>query len=121
MEQTGTFPNGITNDKGALCRNFTLAERTFRHTLELANDPAVKKELLSDPAYYDAAIISKRLKVNMIDTLTPEMVLDLEGDDGDTLAQAMMDLDQRRAEFRKKQQAAPETTDSPPETGSALE
>jgi len=79
----------------------------------LANDPAIKKELLASPTYYDAAIISKRIKVAGIDNLTPEMVLDLEGDDGDTLAQAMMDLDQRRAEFRSTQQAAPKAADSP--------
>ncbi|MDA8428940.1 MAG: hypothetical protein M0T70_06755 [Geobacteraceae bacterium] len=113
MVQTSTFPNGILNDKGEACRDFILHERTFRHTLELANDPAIKKELLAAPAYYDAAIISKRLKVAGIDSLTPEMVLDLEGDDGDTLAQAMMDLDQRRAEFRSTQQAAPKAADSP--------
>ncbi len=121
MEQTGSFPNGIINEKGAICREFTLVERTFRQILEVANDKAIKKELLSDPSYYDAAIISKRLKVTMIDYLTPEMVLDLEGDDGDTLAHAMMDLDQRREEFRKTQQAAPETTNSPGETGNPLE
>jgi len=121
MEQTGTFPNGITDEEGAICRDFTLTERTFRHTLEVANDPAIKKELLSDASYYDAAIISKRLKIAGIDNLTPEMVLDLEGNDGDTLAQAMIDLDQRRAEFRKQQQAAPEATDSSGETGNPLE
>jgi hypothetical protein len=106
MVQTGTFPNGIVNDKDAACREFILQERTFRNTLELANDPAIKKELLAVPAYYDAAIISKRLKVAGIDNLTPEMVLDLDGADGDTLAGAMMDLDQRRTEFRSEQQAA---------------
>ena len=113
MVETGTFPHGITNAKGEACREFILDERTFRHTLELANDPAIKKELLSSSTYYDAAIISKRLKVAGIDKLTPDMVLDLEGDDGDTLANAMMDLDQRRAEFRKQQQIAPEADDSP--------
>lgn len=113
MVETGTFTFGITNDKGEACRDFILHERAFRHTLELANDPAIKKELLVSPTYYDAAIISKRLKVAGIDSLTPEMVLDLDGDDGDTLAQAIMDLDQRRSEFRSSQQGAPKATDSP--------
>lgn len=106
MVQTGTFPNGITNDKGEPCREFILQERTFRHTLELANDPAIKKELLASPAYYDAAIISKRLAVAGIDKMTVDMVLDLDGEDGDELANAMMDLDQRRDDFRKEQQTA---------------
>jgi len=121
MVQTGTFPNGIINDKGEACRDFILHERAFRHTLELANDQAIKKELLASPTYYDAAIISKRLKVAGIDNMTPEMVLDLEGDDGDTLAQAMMDLDQRRADFRSSQQAAQKATDCPAQTGSPLD
>ena len=109
MVHSGTFPNGIINAAGELCRDFTLCERTFRNTLELANDSTVDKELLVEPAYYDASILSKRLKVVGIDKLTPEMVLDLEGDDGDTLANAIMSLDQRRTEFRRTQQAAPET------------
>jgi len=121
MEQTGTFPNGIINKEGKICQDFTLVERTFRHILEVANDPSIKKEMFSDPSYYDAAIISKRLKIAGIDNLTPEMVLDLEGDDGDILAQAMMVLDQRRAEFRKQQQTAQEATDSSGETGNPLE
>lgn len=121
MVQTDTFPNGITNDKGELCRDFILQERTFRHTLELANDPAIKKELLGSPAYYDAAIISKRLAVAGIDKLTPDMVLDLEGDDGDTLANAMMELDKRRAEFRSQQQTAQKTTAGSDQTGGTVE
>lgn len=106
MVQTGTLPSGIINAAGATCRDFILHERTFRHTLELANDLDIKKELLSSRVYYDAAIISKRLAVAGIDKVTPDMVLDLDGEDGDTLANAMMDLDQRRAEFRSQQQAA---------------
>jgi len=121
MEQTGSFPNGIINEKGAICRDFTLVERTFRQILEVAHDKAINKDLLSDPSYYDAAIISKRLKIDGIDSLTPDMVLDLDGADGDTLANAIMELDQRRAEFRKQQQAAPKTTDSTGEAGSPLE
>ena len=121
MVQTGTFPNGITNDKGEICREFILQERTFRHTLELANDAGIKKELLGAPAYYDAAIISKRLAVAGIDKTTPDMVLDLEGDDGDTLANAMMELDARRTDFRKGQQAAQEAAASADQAGSALD
>lgn len=113
MVQTGTFPNGIINDKGEACREFILQERTFRHTLELAGDPDIKKELLGAPAYYDAAIISKRLAIAGIHKMTPDMVLDLAGEDGDMLANAMMDLDQRRAEFRSQQQAAAQTAAGP--------
>lgn len=121
MVQTGTFPNGIPNDKGELCRDFILHERTFRNTLELGNDPHIKREQLSDPVYYDAAIYSKRLKVAGIDKLTPEMVLDLEGVDGDELAGACVDLDHRRAEFRSQQQAAPKAAAGSDQTGSALD
>lgn len=120
MVQTGTFPNGIVNDQGKPCAEFILHERTFRHTLELANDATIDKKLLSDSAYYDAAIISKRLKVAGIDNLTAEMVLDLDGADGDTLANAMMDLDQRRADFRKEQQAAAQAAAGADQAGSAV-
>ena len=106
MVQTGTFTIGITNGKGELCREYILHERTFRNTLELGSDPDIKIEQISDPVYYDAAIYSKRLKVAGIDKLTPEMVLDLEGADGDELSIACVKLDQRRAEFRKEQQTA---------------
>lgn len=121
MVQTGTFPNGITNDKGELCREFILQERTFRNTLELGSDPAIKHSLLSDPVYYDASIYSKRLKVAGIDKLTPEMVLDLDGEDGDELAFSAVKLDQRRAEFRKEQQAAAQAAAGPGQAGSAVD
>jgi len=106
--ETGTFPHGILNEEGELCKAFVLHERTFRHSLQLANDPALKQELLVDPVYYDAAIISKRLTIAGIPAITPEMVLDLEGDNGDALANAMMALDKRRTEFRSANKAAPE-------------
>ena len=109
MVQTGTFTTGITNESGAACREFILHERTFRNTLELANDPDMNTELLTDRSYYDAAVLSKRLKVAGITKLTPEMVLDLDGDDGDILATSLMELDKRRSEFRREQQAAQET------------
>jgi len=113
MVHTGTFPNGITNDQGALCRDFILHERTFRHALEVGNDKTIKQELLSSPVYYDALIISRRLKISGIEQLTPEQVLDLEGEDADTLVSAMMDLDQRRSDFRKEQQAAAQAAAGP--------
>ncbi len=121
MVHTGTFLNGIINDKGIACREYILHERTFRNTLELANDPVIDKKLLSDTAYYDAAIISKRLKVAGINNVTPEMVLDLDGADGDTLGYAMFDLDQRREEFRSGQQAAQETAAGADQTGGTLD
>lgn len=99
MEQTGTFPRGIEIG-GQFHREFALAPRLFRHTMELAYDPAVDKTLLADPVYYDAAIIARRLTVPGVAKVTPEMVLNLDGDDGDELATAIMSLDKRRAEFR---------------------
>ncbi len=113
MVQTGTFAYGIIDAEGRCGRDFTLHERTFRHALELANDSSIDKDLFADPAYYDAAVISKRLKVEGIDRLTPEMVLDLEGEDSDLLANAIVTLDQRRTEFRKEQQAAQKAAAGP--------
>lgn len=121
MDFTGIFPNGFITAEGDICKDFTLQERTFRNTLELANDPAINKDLLGDYVYYDACIISKRLKVTGIEYLSPEMVLDLDGADGDTLANAIMDLDKRRSDFRSAQQAAQKAPDSPPEAGSPLD
>lgn len=121
MNVTGTFPNGVINGQGEVCHEFVLNERTFRHSLELANDRNIDKELLVDPVYYDAAIIAKRLSVPGLDRLTPEMVLDLEGEDGDALAQAIMTLDQRRSEFRSAAPAAPKTTDRTGQAGDPLD
>ena len=121
MQITGTFLHGLAAADGSICRAFTLDERRFRHTLELANDSSINKDLLGEPAYYDASIICKRLKVEVIGHLTPEMVLDLEGDDGDVLASAIMSLAQRRDEFRRAQQAAQEAAPGSAEAGSALD
>lgn len=120
MNVTGIFPNGVINDQGEVCKEFVLNERTFRHSLELANDRSIDKELLVDPVYYDAAIIAKRLTVTGLDCLSPEMVLELEGEDGDALAQAIMTLDQRRSEFRSAAPGAPKTADSPDQAGDPL-
>lgn len=121
MVQTGIFPHGILNEKGEPCRDYILHERTFRHTLELANDPGINKDLINNSTYYDAAIYAKRLKVAGIDNLTPDMVLDLDAEDGDELAEAVTQLEQRREEFRNSQQTPPKAADSPPETGGAME
>lgn len=120
MNIAGTFPNGINNAQGEACKEFVLNERTFRHSLELANDRNIEKELLVDPVYYDAAIIAKRLSVSGLDRLTPEMVLDLAGEDGDALAQAIMTLDQRRVEFRSAAPPVSKAADSPGQTGDPL-
>lgn len=113
MVETGTFIDGFVNKDGETCRAFTLEERTFRHTLELANDRSVDKALLAEGAYYDAAVISRRLKVAGIEQLTPEMVLELQGDDADVLTNAIMVLEKRRDEFRRAQQAQSEAAASP--------
>ena len=121
MVQTGTFIDGIINGQGAACREFILHERTFRHALEVGNDRTIQQDLLSDPVYYDAVIISKRLKVAGIDRMTPEQVLDLCAEDGDCLIDAILQLDQRRAEFRSQQQAAAQAAAGPAEAGSSLD
>lgn len=120
MHEPGTFPHGVTNEEGSICREFYVVERSFRHSLELAHDPAISNEKLQDPVYYDAAIISKRLQVPGVTRVTPEMVLDLLDDDADALTSSLMTLGSRRAEFRRKQQAAPEADDSAAQAGGAL-
>ena len=120
MVHTGTFPNGILNEQGTLCREYILQERTFRTMLDVGNDTTLDVKQINDASYYDAAIISKRLKVAGIDSLTPDMVLDLEGADADELARAMIDLDKRRGEFRKSHQAPEKKADSTPEAGSTV-
>lgn len=120
MEQTGTFPVGIAAADGNTCRDFTLHERAFRHTLEVARDKSIDNSRLNDPVYYDAAILSKRLEVAGLERLTPEMILDLDGDDGDELATAIMNLDQRRAAFRSTQRTNAETATGAPEAGGAV-
>lgn len=108
MEQSGTFINGILNAAGEPCRDFIVVERTFRHTLLLANDKTLDKAQLDDPVYTDAAMIAKRITVTGLPDVTPEMILALEGEDGDVLSTALYTLDQRRAEFRNKQQVPPQ-------------
>jgi hypothetical protein len=121
MEQSDTFLYGITTADGKVCREFVLAERTFRHSLEVVNDPSIAKHRLSDPTFYDAAILTKRLRVDGVEKLTPEQILDLDGEDGDILAQAMVGLDERRSEFRRAQQTAADAADSAVKDGDPLE
>lgn len=117
MQETGRFPIGVRNEAGELCTDFTLEERTFRHTLELANDKGIDRELLSNAVYYDAAVLSKRLQISGVKRVTPEMVLNLDGEDGDLLADAIMKLDARRGEFRAAKPPAQAEADSAGKTG----
>lgn len=120
MTENGTFEYGIPDADGVMHREFSLSERTFRHTLAVANSPLVNRDRLVDPVYYDAAIYAQRLAVDGIDQLSPDQVLDLEGVDGDLLAHATMNLDKRRADFRAKQLGRDKTASSPPEAGIAV-
>ncbi len=115
MTETGQLPEGIVVD-GRVCRDFVIDEQRFRHTLEIMNDPA-SGEKVEDPVWFSAALLARRLSVVGVDRVTPEMVLDLSGPDGDELTRATLQLEQRRREFRSSAQAGAETSDSPSEDG----
>jgi len=113
MQLTGTFPEGIVVD-GICYREITLTEHQFRHTMELASDPTTDVKRLEDPVYYQAAILARRLKVNLLPVpVTPDMILELSGVDGDELARVASTLEQQRKAFRDAAQAAPPGPDSP--------
>jgi hypothetical protein len=107
MTESGTFPEGIIVD-GKVCREFTLDEELFRHTLELSNDPAIDPAQFNDPAYYSACLLAKRLTVPGIDRVTPELVQNLSGADGAALVTVATKLEIRRKAFRDAAEAAPE-------------
>lgn len=116
MTITGTFPEGIIY-QGAICRNFTLEELRFEHILQIAHDPATDVDRLSEDVYYDAAKYAKRLKVEGIDQVTPEMVLDLSGPNSTELIIQTATLEKRRQDFRDAAQAAAEEGAGAPQTG----
>lgn len=108
MVECGVFPEGI-EIAGQVHREFTLDEQKFRHTLEVVNDPATGSRI-EDPVWYSAALLARRLSIpGQFDAaVTPEMVLNLSGADGDELTRASIVLEQRRQAFRSAAQAAPE-------------
>jgi hypothetical protein len=101
--EQGTLPDGIL-ENSIICQDYTLAEETFRHTLEVGNDPAIDSKRLNDSTYFSAAILAKRLTVAGVAAITPDTVLDLSGADGRELMYRAAVLDQRREEFRSKSQ-----------------
>jgi len=108
MQVTGTFPEGIITEDGRICREFTLQEQTFRTRLEIAFDPDIDAELLTDPVYDAACLMAKRLQVEGIDKVTPEQVLDLSAEDSSELISKTMFLETQRSNFRGAAQAAAE-------------
>lgn len=117
MDITGTFPEGILVN-GTLLTDFVLEEHQFRHSLELASDPAIELQRLDDPVYYQAAVLSRRLVVSGLGRpLTPGEVMGLSGADGQAVMAAAATLEQRRKAFRGAAQAAAAGPDSPAETG----
>ncbi len=115
MVEKGTFPEGIIA-AGMVFQEFSLDEQRFRHTLEVMNDPAAG-EKVENPVWFSAALLARRLTVVGLDRVTPEMVLDLSGPDGDELTRATLQLEQRRREFRNSAQAGTEAPDSSSEDG----
>lgn len=117
MQITGKFPEGIiTNDR--ICRDFTLQEQTFRTRLEIAFDPDINTDLLADGVYDAACLMAKRLRVDGIDKLTPEQVLDLSAQDSSELIGKTLKLESQRANFRSAAQAAEEKRAGAAEAGS---
>lgn len=117
MVETGTLIDGIMDATGAVHREFTLDEERFRHSLEIANDKAISALATADSVFYQAALLAKRLTVQGIETVTPDMILDLSGEDGDLLMQANGRLDDKRKAFRDAAQAAPEKTGGTAQVG----
>jgi hypothetical protein len=115
MVEQGTFPEGLLVE-GRLYREFILDEQKFRHTLEIMNDPTTGNKV-EDPTWYSAALLAKRLTVEGLSEVTPEMVLDLSGPDGDELTRVSIDLENRRQEFRSTAQAAAEASAGAVEAG----
>lgn len=101
FSEKGIFPDGILSE-GRILRDFQLQEETFRHTLEVGNDPAIDNDLCNDAAYFSAAVLSKRVTVDGLETVTPQTILDLSGDDGQYLMMLSALLDKRREDFRSQ-------------------
>ena len=133
MVESGTFIHGIhipahtvpgkkRSDKpvdvpAQTFYGFIIAEEKFRHSLEVANDPATASLAAADPVYYQAALLACRLSVEGIARVTADMVLDLTGKDGDLLMAAVGRLEERVSSFRGAAQAAPQKAGSPAKDG----
>lgn len=115
MKATGCFPEGLIIN-GMVYKEFTLEEHTFRHTLELASDPAIDYKRLDDPAYYQAAVFSRRLSIPGV-RLSVDDILEMSGIDGQELVRASNEVELQRKIFRDAAAAATEGHDSPAETG----
>lgn len=116
---TGTFPEGMIHE-GKLYREFSLAPETFRHSLSLMSDPSVNVSQLHDDAYFRAAMFAQRLIVPGVQHISPDMVLDLSGDDGQEILTASNELMKRRQEFRSSLEAATQNAGGPAEAGAEL-
>jgi hypothetical protein len=116
MQESGIFPEGIIAD-GQCYREFTLTEHQFRHTMALAGDPDTDLTQLENPVYYQAAVLAQRLEVPGMDKVTPDMVLNLSGADGQELVRVATALEQKRKAFRDAAQAATAGHGSPAQNG----
>lgn len=114
--EKGTFPEGIIHE-GRLCREFTLRPETFRDSLEIYNDPELA-DRVKDQATFMACMFARRITIEGIDVVTPEMIENLCRADGQELLLAETRLDDRRKQFRDAAGAAPETPGGAPEAGS---
>jgi hypothetical protein len=110
LVETGTFEHGVLF-AGKYFKLFTLEEDTMRHALMVSNDRTLDykrlagdeaKGIPADEAYYSACVLSKRLQVEGVEKVTPEMVLNLSRRDGQKLLVLSAQLETRREEFRKE-------------------
>ena len=96
---------------------FTLREDRFGDTLEVANNPLTSAKAADSEAYYRAALFAQRLTIEGLDTVTPEMVVELSGADGEILMDAAGRIARRRQEFRNAAQAAEKKAGSAAKAG----
>jgi hypothetical protein len=125
LVEPGIFTHGVLSG-GKYFTAFVLAEDTMLHTLMVSNDSSLdfrrlsgdeENDIPADESYYSACILAKRLQVEGVKQVTPEMIMGLSRQDGQLLLAKSALLEQRREEFRKAAAASPEGHPGPVEDG----
>ena len=110
FKELGEFVHGVLH-QGRYHKTFVLEEEVMEHTLRVSNDGEVDflrlygddaKKILGDDSYYSAFLLAKRLTVEGVEKVTPEMVLRLSRKDGQKLLFLSSRLEQRRELFREE-------------------
>jgi hypothetical protein len=125
MIERDTFTHGLLSE-GKYFKDFTLEEEVMKHTLDVANDLEldiprlignVEENIPEDETYYSACLLAKRLTVEGVEKVTPEMVLGLSRTDGRLLLRLSSRLDKRRELFRDEAAANQKGHPGAPEAG----